>query len=325
LIYRSYIGPEAILVDYIDWVQLIREKHEALLARRNGDAEPWRRYVTERENTPYDTNDIPLAGQIIVVRGQRKNREGLPAPKLRLAALDRQQGDKSKGEFPYWWLVIRDYKIDKDKIRSLLVYEGRLETDEQVISILKDHQVAMWQVVADSGDDTTHVYLFCMQHGINAIKGGREEFYAHTDGARRIFSSERPLHSMLNRPPKFPYLEAAIGVLVPHPQEPLFWLYSKAGIRERLNWLRLNTKFDTPEDVSEDYLAHMESEERVIRRHPRTNEEIHEWVQLKDRNDLFVCEAYIAMQIEMAGWIGIEFEKKKEQNANITPTIPSSD
>jgi hypothetical protein len=310
LSHRSF-SYDAVTVDYIDWMQLIKDKHDALRARRYGDLAPWHRYITERECLFYDPDDVPVTGKVTLVSGIKKHREGLPEPKLRLFALDRQQGEISRGEFPYWWLLIRDVVMEVDGIKSLLVYEGKLETDEQVLSILRQHNCNMWQGVADSGDDTTHVYRFCLQHGINAIKGGKEFFYAHAEdgGARRIFSPERPLHAMINAPSKFQYVSTTEGNR-PDPREPMFWLYSKSGIRERLYWLRNESKWETPEDVSEDYQRHQEAEERVAMKNGRTGETIYEWVQQKTRNDQFVNECYIAMQIEMAGMI-MKSDKRK--------------
>jgi hypothetical protein len=177
---RSYTY-QAVSVDFIDWMQLIQDKHEALAARAVGDPTLWEKYKKERECVPHDPNDVPIVGLVTVVEGKRKSRAGLSGEKLRLAELDRQQGVIAKGEFPHWWILIRDVQFDAKlgKLRSLLVYEGKAETDQQVISILDDHKVKRWQTVADSGDDTTHVYAFCLQHGINAIKGGTEELYAH--------------------------------------------------------------------------------------------------------------------------------------------------
>ena len=294
---------QGVVVDYISWLQLVKEKGDALRARRLGDPEPWRRYLTERECLFYDPDDVPIVGQVRLSKSLKKNRDGLPDPKLRLFAIDRQQGQVARGEFPHWWMVIRDFAIVKDSLQSLLVWEGKIETDDGVIATLKEHNCQVWQGVADSGDDTTHVYTFCLRNGINAIKGGAEQWYPHPpNGHRRIFSVEKPLHKMINRDPVYPYIDTADGQ-VPDPREPLFWLYSKAGIRERLHWLRAETTWDTPGDVSEDYHKHMEAEERVSRRHPRTGEEITEFVQQKSRNDLYVCECYIAMQVEQAGLV----------------------
>lgn len=307
LTHRSFTY-QAVAVDFIDWMSLIKAKHDALRARALGDPEPWRRYVTEKECVSYDVNDIPSAIVVTTSKGIKKNREGLPRPRLRLFSLDRQQGKLAAGEFPHWWLVIRDVIWDKEKgrIRSRLVYEGKVETDEQVIGILKEHSCQMWQGVADSGDDTTHVYLFCLEHGINAIKGGREEYYVHENGARRIFSPERPLHAMLGAPPKYPYVSVNVGgkeVMMPDPREPMFFLYSKHGIRERHHWMQTETIYEVPEDVSDDYTKHNQAEERQETVNPSDGMRVTKWVQVKDRNDLFVDECYIALQVDMAGSI----------------------
>lgn len=299
---RSYTL-EGVSIDYIPFLKFIQDKHKALYARRHGDPEPWRRYLTERECLFYDPEDIPILGRI-TLSSQKKNRDGLANRVARLFALDRQQGVAAKNEFPHWWLVIRDVDADGN---SLLVHEGKHETDENVIAVLEDHKCDMRHGVADSGDDTTHVYLFCLKHGINAIKGGGEPFYTHqADGAKRIFSVEKPLHRMINRESVYPYVLNREGDEVPDDREPLFWIYSKPGIRERLHWLRAATKWEVPGDVSHDYQSHMEAEELVSRKIERTGEVVKEFHQLKERNDLYVCECYIAMQIEMAGLIGAE-------------------
>lgn len=321
--HRSYTY-EAVTVDYIDWVTLVQEKHEALRALRRGDPEPWRRYLTERECRPYDENDNPVDGGYTVLNTEmKKNRDGLPDPKIRFGQLDRQQGSKADNEFPHWWLLIRDAQIWDGKLRTRLVFEGKVETDEQVIAILDEHKVQHHHVVADSGDDTTHVYLFCLKYGINAIKGGKSgEFYVHPNGARRVYSPERPLHKMLNREPKYPYLrpDKKNELGIPDPREPLFWLYSKVGIRERFHWLRTSTIFETPGDVSEEYQSHLDSEERVIFPHPITGEAEAKWVQKRKRNDQFVNECYFAMQIDQAGMILQELTTEGKTDATTNET-----
>ena len=301
--HRSYTY-EAVAVDYIDWVDLIKEKHEALYALRYGDPQPWRRYRTERECLFYDPEEMPISGgKIVINTAIKKKREGLGGNRLRLFALDRQRGENLKNEFPYWWMIIRDFVKDETGLHSLLVFEGKMETDDEVLNQLKVHECSPWQGVADSGNDTTHVYLFCLKNGINAIKGGKTVFYTHPDGSRKAYSPERPLASMLNRTTIYPLITIGKNQM-PDPREPLFWLYSKSGIRERLYWLRKTTDYQTPGDVSEEYQLHQEAEERQARRQPRTGEEIVEYIQLKKRNDQYVNECYIAMQADMAGLIG---------------------
>ena len=318
LLHRSYTY-EAVIVDYIDWMTIIKDKHSALKARALGDPEPFRRYKQERECIPYDPNDIPLLNTSTVTVGLKKSREGLTVEnKLRLGALDRQQGLRTRGELPFWWLALRDFAVIDGKLVSQLVFEGKLENDDSVIAVLDEHKVNRWQVVADSGDDTTHVYQFCIRYGINAIKGGSEDFYVHEGGARRIFSQERPLHSMINRPSMFPYVSVGIGggreQLMPDPREPLFWIYSKAQIRERLYFLRTETDYRTPDDVSEDYRQAQESEERIEYVSPTDGSRTWKWVQRKRRNDQFVNEAYIAMQVDQAGMLLSDIANKIDVN-----------
>lgn len=297
---RSYTL-EAVSVDYIPWLKLIQEKHQALRAMRLGDPEPWKRYLQERECRFWDPEERPLVGKITLSVGVKKNREGLKDKVARFASLDRQSGAREKGETPYWWLVIRDVDAGGN---SLLVFEGKLETDEDAAAVIKAHEVRPTAVVADSGFDTMHVYKFCLKHGYNAIKGSDSAFFNHEDGGRRIFSPERPLHQMVGD-----------GPTQDDPvDEPEFWLYSKQGIRDRLWWLRAapEVKWQVPDDVSEDYQAHMEAEEQATRKSPQTGEVITFYKQLKIRNDLLVCECYIAMQMEMAGLIGAAEEPPNE-------------
>lgn len=312
LVHRSYTY-ESVSVDFIDWMALIKQKHEALRSRRLGDLEPWIRYKCERECISYDPDDVPLhGGRVVLTSTVKKNIEGLPEPRLRLFALDRQQGRREDGEFPYWWLLIRDFQVVNDALKSLLVCEEKVETDEQAIYLIDMYHCNRWHGVADSGDDTTHVYTFCLKYGINAIKGGNAQMYSHDGGggALRVYGPERPLHSFINAEPMFPYHEID-GEMWPDPREPHFWLYSKQGIRERLHWLRTYTDFQTPADVSDDYKAHQEAEERIERPHPRTGEPIVEWIQQRRRNDQFVNECYIAMQLDRAG--GIKEQPKKDE------------
>lgn len=305
--HRSYTL-DAVTVDFISWLTLVQNKHAALRARKYGDPEQWRRYVTERECTFYDPDDVPVVGKIIL-SPRKKDRDGLPNRHIRFAALDRQAGRRDAGELPHWWLVVRDFDREGN---SLLVHEGKHEYDNDVEKTLERLEVKPHHVVADSGDDTTAVYLFCMRNGYNAIKGDKAAYYAHEDGSRRIFSPERPLHMMLggSHPPKFAYENGR-----PHLYEPQFWLYSKHAIAERLHWLRAGgaVRHEVPEDVSEDYLAHQEAEELQDYIVPKTGERTKIFVQLKERNDLLVCERYLAMLADMAGLIGAEITAPNEE------------
>jgi hypothetical protein len=306
LAHRSFIYSAAV-VDYIPMIDLIRQKHIAIKAMRHGDPGPFRVYVTERECEFWDAEDRPLLRAITVRRDLKKDRIGLPGRFARYFALDRQQGSLKAGELPHWWMVIRDVLPNGD---SLLVWEGKCLTDDDAIGVIKEHGCMMRLGVADSGDDTTHVYQFCLRHGINAIKGAGELFFHHPDKAKRIFSVEKPLHSMINSPPIHAYqLRTVAGVMAwhPHIDEPMFWHYSNPGLLDRFHWLRSErsvVKWDVPEDVSEDYKKHMEAWQLDERRAGPRKELVSEWRQVARRDDLHKCEQYIVMLMEKAGLVG---------------------
>ncbi len=85
-------------------------------------------------------------------------------------------------------------------------------------------------------------------------------------------------------------------------------------IRDRLAWGQAPQaiNWEVPADVSEDYKRHMEAEEQQEFRHAKTNEVFHLWVQVTKRNDLFVCECYLALLAEIAGLIGAGQVEKAE-------------
>lgn len=310
---------EAVSVDYIPWLKLIEEKHIALRALRAGNPKKFADYVRERECRFWDPENRPLVGKVTLNVLIRKNRDGLMQHQDfhgRFFALDRQRGKLAAGETPHWWIVIRDALTSGD---SQLVFEGKIESDGNVIDVLESHhrgediptKTGTKRIyplgVADSGHDTTHVYQFCYQYGINAIKGGTSPWYRHEDGARLIYDKEQPLHTMIQgSPPLFDYVRATREKWFPHQREPMFWLYSKTGIRDRLGWLRAGgaVKWDVPDDVSNDYKRHMEAEEIETVEVGRTRERVNTYVQHAERNDLYVCECYLAMMFEKAGLIG---------------------
>lgn len=286
---------EAVSVDYIDWVQLIKEKHDALRARDNGDPEPWFRYLTEREcGWMTDEERMPGYSDILVTSENKKSREGLLDRLFRFGALDYQEGVRAKGELPHWWGVVMDFTAGE----ALVVDEGKFKTDEDAVAFMEKYGVKPGCVACDSGHDAEKVYAFCIRHGFNAIKGDKPADFSHGKdkagrGVRRVWS-----------PPRF--LFPIMGLRRPTRQikkeEPLFWLYSKAGIRNHWLWLKnaKNFRFVIPADVSEDFKEHHKAEQ-LISDKDIDGREVRKWRQFKDRNDLWVCVCYCVMMFEMTG------------------------
>jgi hypothetical protein len=290
---------EAVCVDTISWLGLIEEKHRAIRARNSDDPTLWIQYLNERECQFYDPEYKPWKKAVVLTKDLKKNREGLAGRMARYFALDRQLGIAAKGEKPHWWLVIRDYMPNGD---SQLIFEGKLHTSSEVICVLDSHGCRRDHGVADSGADTDHVYAFCLKYGINAIKGGQTPTYKHSDGITQVWSEPKPVFTMIDgAAPLYDYVDGR-----PDDREPYFWEYSKHNIRNLLAYLMDTTSFATPDDVSEDYTAHMNAMEKKVGRHSRTNEPFEYWEVSKGerRFDLRVCECYCAMLFKMSGKMG---------------------
>lgn len=315
---------EACSIDYIPFISLIQEKHKALKALRHGEPLLYEAYLRERSCRFWDPKKVLYSGEIVLQRLIVKNREGLkknPDFFGRFFAIDRQQGTKEKNELPHWWMVIRDVLNNGD---SLLVYEGKIESDMNVVEVLEQHECIRlnrfkeYSVnidcygVADSGWDSINVYRLCYRYGFNAIKGAsKSDLFRHESKdengeivvTHRIFEQGNKLvFQMLGiMKPRYSFIDGE-----PDPDEPRFFQYSKNGIRDRLNWLRSGVvRWDVPSDVSQDYQEHMESEKLRDGK----------WVKRAEhaRNDLFVCEAYIALQMEQQGVIGLGAIENGEQ------------
>ena len=293
---RSYTF-EAVAVDYIPWWHLIKQKHDALRALRRGDPEPFRRYKQERECKVWDPEDRPLSGKVVLVSGARKDRDGLTDRVLRPMTVDKQAGSAARGEVPHYWVVIRDYRADGS---SMLVYEGRVGLDADLEVLREKYEVEPRFVLVDSGFAATSVYQLCARYGYNALKGEDRDHYLHEDEAgdekvRRIYSPIQMIDAF----------EGDAKGRAGQNFIPLI-LYSKQGIRDRLEWLRGagEIPWEVPEDVSQDYKEHMESEELrdFVDRDGATRQR---WSQVRKRNDLFVCECYQVLCAEMAGLIGV--------------------
>lgn len=309
---RSYTL-EAVSIDYIPFLKLIQEKHEALKALRAGDPEPYSVYVRERECRFFKKGLQPIVQNIVLNQDQKKDRDGLPDRMVRLGAADYQQGEFTKGELPHWWHLIVDAQVEPDgRLHTLVVSEGKILTDTDLVDAFERHQVPPPCVLLDSGWNAPHIYQLCLKHGFSCVKGEERGLYAHKDKSRKPYSPPKALHTMIGQPEKYQYIPY-MGELIPDPREPLFFFYSKAGMMDRVAWLRTSKTviFDVPGDVSEDFVAHMDAWQRVKKVNPSSQAIEQIWRKLRERDDLLQCFSYVALQLEDAGLIGIPSDQEE--------------
>lgn len=296
---------EAVAVDYIPFLRLIEEKHVALRAMRGGDPEPWKRYLQERESKFWDESEHRGSSRPIIISPEVvKSREGMPDRLMRVATVDKQRGEAEKGELPHYWAVICDWGRNGE---CLLVWEGKILTDSDLLATLKDHAVDPWLTYVDSGDDTIEVYKLCARHGFNALKGDRVATFFNSQKKKRLpYNDEKGLWEMMPiARPQYPRIKIAGGQFSNHPREPLFIRYSAHGVREILFHLQNSERPPIiPKDVSEDFRNHMKAEERMMKANPDGAMLPHWKCPPKRRNDLFVCMCYQSMVAHMAGLVG---------------------
>lgn len=262
---------EAVISHDINWLGLVQEKHSALRALKNGNPEPWRIYLQERESKFYSAEQRPVEAVVINVN-LRKNREGLPDRAARFWAADKQKGYRARGEIKHYWLAIRDCKENAD---SRLVFEGMVQTDADLVGHLLEHDCAVYSCprggnhdfrVAKPGNcsvcgvplmsafptgcidstwDRDNVLQFCYHSGMNALHVSPQDkpFYHRNEKVHRLWSEPEPIHKILNIRPKYDYQKAydpeqqAI-VWVPHQDEPRIWSGHQIGMLKLLFFLR---------------------------------------------------------------------------------------
>jgi hypothetical protein len=319
---RSYTY-QAVACHNIRWLDLIQEKHNALRSLKNGDDSAWRQYLQERESVFYDASEHrPFQGQIVVNSRIVKDRLGIPDRAARLWAADKQKGYRSQGQMSHYWLVIRDVAADAT---SQLVFEGQVQTDGELIAILDEYKCLHHCGGVDGSWDGKNVMEFCFRNGLNvflANQSHKGKFLHKRDKTWRYYSDgmESPVFRQLNQTrPKFDYVTNGFDY-EPAVEEPLIINYNLAGMLNNYFFLRDQAqnvlhhhpdaapeqliRYDIPSDVSEEYQKQIAAWERVPVRQTKTNEEIEGFRKVKKDDHLLMCEAYIAMLMDIGGILG---------------------
>lgn len=309
---------QAVVCHDIDWLQLVKEKHAALRALRNGNEEPWRIYKQERECEFYSADSRPYQGQVVLNPALVKSREGLKDRAARLWAADKQRGYRAMGQLSHYWLVIRDVMENCD---SRLVFEGLVQTDTELISTLDTHNCPRFAGVVDASWDTKAVMEMCYRNGLNAVMANvsHRGLFLHSDKVRRFYAEEKAIHTELNMPPRFNYVQAVNG-WAPAREEPMVIFYNKAGLLRNLFFIREHKtavqannpkaqrwewiEHEVPADVSEDYKLQTESWERVSMKQARTNDDVEGFEKKRKDDHLLMCEGYVAMLMDIGGYLG---------------------
>jgi hypothetical protein len=314
---------QAVACHEIRWLDLIQQKHNALRALRAGDDTDWRIYLQERESLFYDPDEHrPYQGAIELTSKITKDRAGMPNKVSRLGIGDWQQGFKALGELTHWWVLIVD--VDAQCNRQV-VFEGRVETDSEMLKVLDDHGVLRSAVFLDASKNTKSILSLCYREGLNAVSGieSHRGHFRHDDGSRHYYSQEKVICAELNMPPKYEQVnerKESGWELAYDPKEPVAISYNKAGLLKNFFFLKdmkanvLSDKPDStvedyisiiiPSDVSDEFKLHFDSWERVPFANKKTNDEIEGFRKLRRQDHLMMCLAYADMILDWSGMLG---------------------
>jgi hypothetical protein len=212
----------------------------------------------------------------------------MPGCEWRFAFADWQHG--KDGDPAHFWLLIQDFSARGD---SLIVYEGRIDTEGELVAVLKDHNVKPICTIVDTSWDTTNMYNLCLRRGFNGVKAEDKNYWDHEDGTQRFYSETRSLFTIANALP---------SQLDDPSLEPDFWLYSKMVAMERLVFLRQSKEvtYEIPSDVSEDFLTQFDSWSYEVVRKKDGQIEMR-WKPKRDDDHLWQCAAGILPLADLVG------------------------
>lgn len=303
---------EAVACDFVPWIDIIKRKHAARKsAEVYKDYKPWTDYLREVECQFVDLmKDRPAPERVTITTSERKkNREGLPNRNYRFAFADWQRGKDN--DLPHFWLLIQDWTDGGD---SLIVFEGRVDSENELVAILNEHGVTPISVAVDSGWDTPNIYSLCLRRGFNAVKSDDKLYWRWEDGTERFYDRQKPLFIQANAMPCRPDDPSS---------EPDFILYSKYVTMERLIYMQQSKeiKYEIPADVSDDFTSHFNSwtVEQVRQKDGQT---VMKWRQTRDDDHLFQCAAGILPFADLAGiFMGIGTPQPPAENQPEPETV----
>ncbi len=292
----------------MSWGRLAELYLRAKAAMRQGDtsllqqfyqkrlALPWREYVEDYKmeiaTCGYRKGEI-WAGEGGINRLGRVIAPPFEAPPipLRILTVDCQMD--------HFYALVRSWAADGS---SRLIWNERLLTFDDVEALQSRFNIHPNLVFVDAGHATYDVYRQCARMGWVALLGDRRATYPHhTKGQGTVQRFYSPRRKVVLTSDRHCYVH--------------YW--SNLNIKDTLARLRRNQNpangptWEVPDDIDEDYLSQMESEQRV-KEHDNWI-----WKQIGKRpNHYWDCEAMQAAAATMLKIVGRESVERESSEAN---------
>lgn len=283
----------ALIAWWIPWRELVEEHIRANEAAKFAALEPLKTFVTESLGEPWEERASEEVS-VEPVSGLKKF-SVWEHEEFRFLTADVQKD--------HLWYLCHAWSKDG---KTRLLDEGKLPDFDSIEAKRMDLNVAPKQVLIDSGHEAVTVYRQCAKFGWTATKGENRDFYIHIINGKqkkRYVAKPQRVDPQLG-------LKGAGHIYIP------LFLFSAHHCKDILAFLRSaqGPGFEIPENVSDDYKLHMESEVKRLRHHPRTGQPIWEWINpAKKPNHLFDCSVMQIVAALIAGLLMKEPEEIKQE------------
>jgi hypothetical protein len=190
-------------------------------------------------------------------------------------------------QMDHFFIVVRSWSVDGS---SRLIWCERVLTWEDVDQVQARFSIHPSLVFIDAGNATYEVYRQCAERGWVALIGDRRATFVHKQKGGKVIQR---FYSPRRR------------VVLSHQRACFVHYWSNLNIKDTLARLRRNqdpsqgATWEVPDDVPEDYLAQMESEQRIKEKNAWI------WKQIGSRpNHYWDCEAMQAAAATMLKIVG---------------------
>jgi phage terminase large subunit GpA-like protein len=262
---------------WIDWGEVWQRKHEAQMALQRGIAIPMMQYCNKDEALFWD-EDFALEPPPLTMGGYLKGDmtdAAIEGEAMRVMSLDR-------GKNHYWHIVIAWTSDGYGHVLS----EGYCNDETDVLLIQK--RLGVQHVVCDVSWEMDDSMAICVRNGWTGIRGDQLE----------SFSARLPNGKIVSRSYSVPKRYTAYG------KTGKYISVSSKVFKDMMQGLREAGRIILPDDVSESYKAHMESEHKRVVTNARTGAETSIWMQIKRKpNHLLDCLYYNVAVAYMAGFL----------------------
>lgn len=265
------------------WGDLALGWTRAMKALSFGDSEPLKIFKTKRLAEFWvDEESAPevVLGGAGYLKAEFAEGEVWEGETTRFLTIDRQRDHR--------WVVCRAWRSDG---ASRLIWEGKVQTSEDVEALRAKLGVKRDLTFQDAQFETGHVYDECARFGWVGLHGSQDDGFMH-------FPPNRPavkkFYSQLKR------AQAPCG------GKALYLFWSNEKVKDILNNLRggKGAAWETPDDVSSDYIHQIASEVKKDYINKATKAVSQRWVRVRKDNHLWDCEAMQTAIALVKGLVG---------------------